>query len=422
MKKQALIIGGIILGVVLLAVIAVTLTGSEKKEREETTSVGQEEKEQKVDNADIQTTVDINRTAEFEDGIAILSTGGTVGTVYVIGEDFKVKFTTIGAVKEAKDGYIQIENGNDKKHRFFDKEGNEKYTYEPNRYEEIKLGSNGCLVITKQEDSYNSSVKKTGIYDMKTNSYILEPTEKYEFNDVQDKLEGIFELYDSQAKTYSYFNTNNKQTMTFSEQVSDEFQDGYSIKEKTDKIHVFSSNGEEFEMCYLEGEVVAVPKKYKEGMMIDYNNRVIYNLKERKIIDMSKQFNYIYVAEAPVYEDGYALVLFTNEGNTQYYTVIDKEGKFVFEPQKRNHGNQYMSDNGADRVIKTSNLSGKYFIAEIDGVSTVLDYNNKEVVKAGENEYFDGITNNAVMTKLKQQGTDKNYYKTLEGKKIEIKK
>lgn len=240
-----------------------------------------------------------------------------------------------------------------------------------------------------------------------------------------------------------FLNLKTKSIVKYSEKVTEEFKDGYSVIEDNDNfkvwyLKVFDDNGNIKRITAPYDEIVYGDEN-QNGMVFEITSYVyrdqssgnergrtycsIFNLEKGTVKDLSNEF--WIVSNKPHYtEEGYALVTFTNQGGTPYYTVIDKEGNKLFEPQKVNDNSTFEADdNGEPRKIVSTDLSEDgYFIVTDDGVYKVVDKNNNVVLTAEENEIFDGVTNNAVKVHWKKQGYyEQFYYKDLEGNRIGIK-
>lgn len=389
---------------------------------------------------EIQKVIEIDRTQDFDGDMAVVTkTQNSVATHYVINQDFQVLYEYKGN-STYTDGYMQIEDEDNKKTDIVDKNGNVVFSYGDYEYEKVELVSDGFIVTTKKTDTYQSSVTETGVYDLAEQTYLIEPNEEY-VNKIRQYGDSMLLLNDEYTK---FFNTKTKTIVNYSERVGEEFKDGYSVKDDNDNydiwyLKVFDDKGnvKRIKSPYPEEEII-YGNDHQNGMNFEVtsyvyrdevtgNERIrtwcsIYNLETGTAKDFSNEF--WMVTNKPQYtKDGYALVAFNNQGGTPYYTVIDKEGNMLFEPQKVNSNSTFEADdNGEPRKIITENLSeGNYFVVKDDGVYKVVDKDNNVVVTAEENESFDGVTNNAVKVHWVKKGYyDQYYYKTLTGEKIQI--
>ena len=427
-----------ILYMLFLGVLVIGLVGCGNNAEEEKSSSKSKEsvKEQEDENV---TFLDYDRAAEFNDGVAVVSkTENFESTYYVIDEDFNVLFSYKGN-QEFVGGYIKIPAKDDEKQiNILNKNGEVIYSYDDKEYKKkVELVSNGLLVITEQTDTYNSSKTVTGIYDLESKKYVLEPDEKY-----KDKIRQYGDFMLTLNSDYTeFFNTRTKKVVKFTEAVQREFVDGYSLEEdyRDNEIYVLvyddSGNKKEIKTFYKS---VGSIKNHSNGMLFDaemrivmenYNEKItgenvqLFDLKNGTVKDLSKLF--IFVEKPKFNKDGNALVRFSNQGGETYYTVIDKNGEMLFEPVKRNNEASFGAEsNEVPLIVKEDTLyHGGYFIAEEDSLSKVIDKNNKVVVTSDdEDETFESITNNSIIVKLKKPGSKEiSYYKDLEGNKINLK-
>lgn len=425
-----------ILLLVICSVLLIILTGCKAENKEDTKQTetsSQEEQKQEVQ------AIEIDRTEDFDGDFAVVkNTVNFETTNYIIDKNFKVLFSYKNA-DQYKDGYVIIPDENEENKMYVkDCNGNTVFSYNKiTDYEEIKLLSDGLMITKKQTDTYNSSLMQTGIYDLKEQKYVLEPNEKYNEMSMEEAGDNMIAL-DGSKKVF--FNMATRKVVEYQERVPRDFKDGYSVD--TDLIN----NEHYLKVFDMEGNVKTIKSLYdmvnnikeaSNGMLIDSQTRIerenyseqitgtdvqLFDLEKGTVKSLSDQF--IMLENKPNFtKDGYALVKFSNQGDETYYTVIDKEGNLVFEPQKRNNEASFgAKTNGVPRIIKSENLyEGNYFIVEEDGVSKVIDKDNKEVLVAGDGETFEGITNNAVKVHWEKSGYyDQYYYKDMSGNKINI--
>ena len=388
---------------------------------------------------EIKEAIEIDRAEDFDGDIAVVThTSNFVGTHYVIDRNFKILSTYEGNSTYI-DGYMQIRDEENKKTNIVDTRGNVVFTYGDYEYEDVELVENGCIITTEQSDTYNSSNTVTGIYSLTENKYLVEPSEEY-VNKIRTYGDNMLLLNDENTE---FFNLETKSVVTYPERVTKEFKDGYSVEEDNDNyeiwyLKVFDDKGnvKRIQSPYTEEEIV-YGREHANGMAFEvtsyiYRNEegnerartlgAIFNLQTGQTKDLSNEF--WMVTNKPQYtEDGYALVTFSNQGGTPYYTVIDRNGNKLFEPQKVNDNAAFQpDDNGEPRKIVTENLQeGNYFIVTDNDITTVIDKDNNVVLAAGEDETFEGVTNNAVKVHWEKQGyRDQYYYKDLQGNKIAI--
>ena len=69
------------------------------------------------------------------------------------------------------------------------------------------------------------------------------------------------------------------------------------------------------------------------GLDIETYDTGFYDLSGNMQIDLGKY--HLAASPYPVFKDGYALLQLENEQNSPFYTLMDKNGNFVFEPRKK---------------------------------------------------------------------------------------
>lgn len=430
-----------ILGVAIILVITLfSLTGclNRKEIVAEQNNTNTEEKEE--ENVRY---LDFDRTREFEyDTVELSQTVNFKATNYVVDRDFNALFSHEGNAEAFIDGYMQLQDKTDEnKLNFLDKNGNIVYTVDKTKYKDIELVEKGCLILTEQTDTYNTSQTVTGVYSLEEEKYVLEPSEEY-VSKIRTYGDNMLVINDEDTK---FFNLSTKSIVEYPERVSEEFRDGYSVTDDNDNFEVWylkvfddKGNVKRIKSVYTQEEIIT-GNEHENGMSFETNSEVykdeqtgsdrirtlcsIYNLETGEAVDLSNEF--WSVSNKPHFtKDGYALVVFSNQGGTPYYTVIDKKGNKLFEPNKLNDYNGFGGDNnGEPRKIITEDLGeGNYFIVADEGVTKVIDKDNNEVLTAKENETFEGITNNVVMVHWKESGANERYYyKDMSGNEVKVK-
>lgn len=382
--------------------------------------------------------LDYDRTGEFNEGIAVIhKTKDFKTTHYVIDQDFNVLFSYQGN-SEFIGKYMKIADKDDeKKINILNEKGDIVYSYDDKEYKkEVELVENGCLIITEQSDTYNSSETVTGIYSLEEQKYILEPSSMYA-NTIQTYGEKMLLL--NEEKT-SFFNLETKTIVNYTDAVHSEFKDGYSVNDEYSNgelyLKIYDTNGNK-KIIKNSYNLGIDRKKQANGMIFEAHstpymegtNEVmsyktfLYDIEKGSEKDLS---NEIWLLENNVEytTDGYALAKFSNKGGMTYYTIFDKEGNMVFEPQKRNNEAIFGAESNEEPItVKSDNLyEGNYFIVEENNVTKIFDKDNKEIVSAEEYETFVEITNNTIIVCYNEPGhAEKYYYKDLSGNNIGIK-
>jgi len=374
----------------------------------------------------------------FNDGVAVVTKTENFESIkYVIDEDFNVLFAYKGN-NEFVGSYLLIADKDDsKKINILNKNGDIVYSYDDKEYKKkVELASNGLLIITEETNTYNTSKTVTGIYDIESKKYILEPSEEY-VDKIRSYGDNMLTLNSEYTK---FFNTKTKSIIKYKEPIPNEFKDGYSLSEEYKALNtyliVYDDKGNKKEVKSLFKSLGSI-KKHLNGMLFDSQMRIelvngneqitgsnveLFDLEKGTVKNLSDIF--IRVEEAYFNENGNALIRFENQGNETYYTIIDKEGKMLFEPVKRNNEASFGAEsNEVSLIIHDCTLyDGGYFFGEEDNIFKVIDKNNKVITTGEEYETFKSITNNSIIVSLKKPGTKEiTYYKDLKGNKINLK-
>lgn len=105
-------------------------------------------------------------------------------------------------------------------------------------------------------------------------------------------------------------------------------------KLKDDKIYnCDTSKTAEYSRDLIDEWIEEDDYSLHDGMLYDEvdDKKGFYNKDGKLVIDLSKY----HLANEPEMNDGYALLeIYSEEGNSRYYTIIDKEGKEMFAPQQ----------------------------------------------------------------------------------------
>lgn len=434
-NKKALLIAVVIIATIVSVLVIFLNKKTETKKNEI----------EKNENADAKTEnvnyLKLDRTEDFDGNIAVVSqTSNFASKHYVINKDFNILCSYTGNSTYI-DGYMKLEDADNKKTDIVDTDGNVVFSYGDYEYKEITLVDDGCLIITKQTDTYNSSNAVTGVYSMQEQKYVLEPNEKY-VNKIRAYGDDMLVIDDNENM---YFNLKTKSVVKYPKGIFREFKDGYSVDDSGDiqvsYLDIFDSNGnvKKIKSPYGKYEPI-VGREQQNGMLFEVTSATeessenangyaartmcaIFNLETGEAKDLSDEF--WLVTNKPHYtKDGYALVMFQNKGGTNYYTVIDKQGNKLFEPQKVNDNRSFQPhDNGEARKNVSQDLQdGNYFVVTDNDEHKILDKENNVILTAEDGESFEGVTNGVVKVKWEKQGYyEQHYYKDLKGNKIGIK-
>ncbi|MCL1822609.1 MAG: hypothetical protein FWG44_00200 [Oscillospiraceae bacterium] len=104
--------------------------------------------------------------------------------------------------------------------------------------------------------------------------------------------------------------------------------------------------------------------EFKTGF-ISETNRGFYDVEGNIIIDLSEYDVEIH-PDKPEFIDGYCLLSMKNPQGSEYYTIIDKTGKQMFEPKLYNYNIKYNGGGVYTEENTLFNINGE-MIAEIEG-------------------------------------------------------
>ena len=385
---------------------------------------------EKNDNGESGTVLQVNAALFNDEGYAAVSyTDNFTHYTTIIDKNFKVhsiyeyNATLIGK-------YVTKNDPNDRNTiNIYDVDGNIVFSYKDYEYEKLELVPNGYFFATKKEDTYNASVEKTGVYSLDEKKWVVEPSSEYDYNAA---LKGKY-VIDLKNDEQTFFNTKTGKLFKTPTKVYTEFIDGYATITEDDVINIYSDNGSKSTNkipLYSGGRD---NKRNYNGMYvlvessIDTGTKhfIIFNLKNNKKIDLSGRY-YAVSDYINFTKTGYALVTMTNQGGTPYYTVIDSEGKELFEPVKMDHQNDWIQNSDKSLNILQSNdlYEGDYIILyNKDNIYEVRDKNNKNICTGEEYERFEAVTNNSILVSKSAPGhAQERYYKNMDCKKIDITK
>ena len=338
----------------------------------------------------------------------------------IVDKDYNVKskylynatLVDLYVLKESKDEENKI--------NVYDVDGNVAFSYDKFEYTDVELIPNGYLIMSKEEETYNSSSKKSGIYNIKDKKWAVELSEKY-YNQIRLKGSYMVVLKDDKE----FFNTKIGKVVSFSEKIPYEFIDGFAVYTEQNKITYYSDDGKKNSMSMPDYAYGGDNKYNHNGFFVYVENSndgpnkhfLIYNLKNNTKLDLAGKF-YSIIGVPKFTKDGYALVYFNNQGGTPFYTVIDSTGKMMFEPVRVSDSDPKYNDLESKELLNNNLIH----LVNSNGEELLMDYNNKLVYQGEKYEYIKGITNNLIMIRNETPGkAQTSYFKDLNGKKINIK-
>ena len=200
-------------------------------------------------------------------------------------------------------------------------------------------------------------------------------------------------------------------------------KNGYSLyygKTKDGRYFGSGGTGEYFgSICSVnkEGEITAIIKNvyyhghsdspvyvgnYNDGLFFyknDYDGRVYNNNAEWYSVgfydingNLKIDLSYYDITNIPEFSDGYCLLLLKNPQGTKFYTIIDKNGREMFEPkllQRRNTpvlscGLVIQNENGIYSIINTSGTT----VIDLGKVDSVSDYSEDVAMVRSDGEVY----------------------------------
>lgn len=357
-------------------------------------------------------TVKLSLTYKYSDGVAWAR--GTNKEVYLLDEKGNILYETTAAwtiadsLKDFKDGYAQIIDDNGK--RIIDKTG--KTIIEAKDYEGISYKDSGLALITIREETYQKSIKKMGIMNLKTKEYTFGPKEDV---DITELGEGMFRVYGNSEEMLvngvtgkSAVEKNSLYTLANVML----FNDGYGgarIYNGTE-AYIWDKNLNK-KIIKLQESDHSNNLKYSEKLFFSGNS--FYDLNGNKAIDLSDGTT---IRGIGVFKNGHALLKFYN-GSKNFFTVIDKSGRFLFEPMQYISSRNVVDTDSFALYDEQDELYGEgYILCRENSKWKVLDTNGKIVLQleAGETP-IDAIGENGM---LALKNSKESYYKTIKGEKI----
>lgn len=320
-----------------------------------------------------------------------------------------------------KDGYALVRDTSSDASYVLNFKGEKVWEDKNGDYLYVALMSNGHLVLSRQNDTFNTSEKQSGIYDLNLKKMVLDFDAKYYMNYFEENGDDAIGISDK-----SIFNTRTNQLITYEYSHGYNFINGYATNTDYDDnynnvLGIFADTGGR-KTVLLPEDIYIYCKNHRNGIcfdnayVYDYDNSksisysYIVNLKAATIKELGNDYHVI-DNKVLFNKHGYALLIFENAGSVQYYTVIDTNGNRMFEPVRVN-------DNTTKLVIsKNSEISeSNYYMVSEDGRNLVVNYKNEIAAKPQNGETFDRLIGNYILVK----NNGKTYLKDLKGKKVNI--
>lgn len=346
------------------------------------------------------------------------STGKHSMDYFVLDKDLKI----VNKIKNYenytwKDGFALVKESDTS--YVIDYNGNKVWNAKNSDYLEIQLSNNGHLVLSRQVDTYNTSEKQAGIYDIKLKKMVLDFSKEYYDSDFEEEDKVLI------IDDYTIFNTKLNKLIKFENEHGSNFESGYS----TNRVYINNNNKRDFVVSTDTGEqkVISLPEDsnldcsiHKNGLCLDLAN--VYRVGQEEnytyIVDFKagtvKEVgtDYYRINNDVIFnKNGYALLIFENSGGVQYYTVINNNAERMFEPVRVNDETTKLSISLYD-AINDENC----FIVSDDNKRIVVNYKNEVVAKPQDNETFDRLIGNYILVK----NNGNTYLKDLKGKIVNI--
>lgn len=318
-----------------------------------------------------------------------------------------------------KNGYAEIKDSEGVK--IVDKKGKTVLKQDKDKYDQIEYTNDGFAKVTIKEEDYLGTTKKTGIVNLSTGKEALETSEKYE--SITSLGDGMFKYVDDSNKEVVLLNAENGKSIKEEKSKGfisglNNFTNGYAIKRKDGTISLIDKD------CNITVIDVDNYTKISDSNIGVFSDGLIcignsfYDAKGNKAFEFSREN----VNNNPKFVDGYALVTFYN-GSSNYYTIMDKKGNFLFEPKeyRTNSGEASTSDFSIYSNQKEL-YPGAYLLTAQNGRWEVIDAEGDSILQLEKvEEPRSGIDENGIML-VYSSYTRETYYKTVKGKTLDITK
>lgn len=367
-------------------------------------------------------TIEPSKIYDFSDGVAWIEAKDN--EVYLINTSGIAIYETAKPsdrwskyeFNEFKDGFAKITDAIGT--RIIDKEGNTILSQTEDKYDEITYTDYGFAIIKIKEEDYKGRTEKIGIYNLKTSKFIVGPAE--DLSDVKSLQEGMFTYNDNKNRKSILLNAETGKTLEDDDFVYSlpNFSEGYTAKvvhKGGDKVYrIISRNLETADVTKETDKQVLRDEDIGEfGDGLIYIKGAYYNAKGEKQFEFKPEN----LKNKPKFVDGYALAFFYN-GNKRYYTTIDKNGNFIFEPKEYISTSNVVDKESFAIYEKQKDLyPGAYILARENNKWKVIDQEGKTITELIVNEIpVAGIGKDKILS------LNHSKYKTLNGKSLTINK
>ena len=349
---------------------------------------------------------------EGEDDIYLIDKDGNI--IYKI--DKPEKFYSY-QFNEFKNGYAKIKDDEDVK--IIDKKGNTILEQDEDQYDEIDYTNDGFAIVKIKEENYLGRTEKIGVINLKTNQFSLQPSEEYK--NLQSLGEGMFKYRTTEGK-YVLVNAENGKKLE--EESSENFinqlqnySNGYSAKLINRSEGTYGLVNKECEKIIIRTGARGSDNIGDFGDGLIYIDGAFYEGNGNKSFDLVAEN----VNNTPKFVDGYALVTFYN-GNKNYFTTIDKTGKFMFEPKEYiSTSNVIDKETFAIYENQKELYPGGYIICREKNRWAILDSKAKTVLQLEQDVEPKGDLGKEGILAVHTSSYKNPYYIKINGDKLEIK-
>ncbi len=359
-----------LLAIILLMVLSVTLVAcGEEPSKETSTQLIPDEsiagsvennsnaQETPVDDGWEYTPLNLNKAAEFVDGVAVVEIGHL--TMGLINKQGRLLYSYDAVNRDEQydhtdrclNGYAIIAD------RVINSKGVEVASPEKTGYRYIwnskKTDNMGKYIFVGQNiNSYNYSGQEIGILDANGN-WVLEMSKDslVDKGVVLEDIQGVVYVGGDVYCIYHddfvvFYNVETGESFSPDEVGKSEinngwipdyrFYNGYGVHSEDGKTAIINCSGEVIKKCdfiiYRLNKEIEYPefgyvlgKNSKGYGYYDYSGNLAVDLSSHNISVNPKQ-------DYPIFYDGYAVVCFENDAGVNFIGVVDKDGKLLFEP------------------------------------------------------------------------------------------
>lgn len=371
-----------------------------------------EKSEQQEDDNTPKVTVKLLNVKKYSEGVAWAQ--GENNQIYLLDETGNIIYETTSsslyAINDFKDGYAVIIDDNGR--RIINKKG--QTIIEAKDYDDISYTSGGTALIRIEEDTYQKHTIKYGVMNLNTKQYTFEPQEA----GITDLGEGMYRIYPNANEVMLLNGITGKsiskkinEVFTFERIL--EFHNGYggAYNIGDDRVDFWDKELNE-KSINIKGKVHSSVPIYSEKLF--FTGSAFYNLDGDMVIDLSDEEETM--SGKGTFKNGHAMLQFYN-GSQKFFTVIDKSGRFLFEPKQYITSANVVDTDSFALYDKQEELYGDgYILCRENSRWKVLDVNGRTILQLDWNEEpVDAIGENGTIA-IKKGG--EYYYKTIDGKKI----